>query len=135
MSNFIVNAAKDLKIVMGRRAMVFAFDADENGWRLMTFESEIEIDDLDRNYRGKATLKWEMEIEARKWGIKEFNIYIPDQTLNFIASKDDENGESMDIDMELIISNCQVEAEVNIGKGILSPQLLQIYKGKQVVEF
>ena len=101
----------------------------------MTFESEIEIEDLDKNFTTTGLIKWEMEIDYRAWGVKSFDIYVPDQKIQVFYVREDVDGNDVSVESEIEIKDPKIEESLEIGMGILTPKVLEIFKGKQVLEF
>ena len=58
-----------------------------------TFNTEVDIEitgnELENPANGKATIAWGMEIEARNWGVKNFSIIVPEQTITCVVERFD----------------------------------------------
>jgi hypothetical protein len=93
--------------------------------------------DIEVNYEqwsGKATIQWLLEIDMREWGVKDFIISVPDQTVlvgwtNF----DDEDETPPPPPEELFLRDAKVTIDTAFYS--LYPTKVSFYKGKWEVIF
>ena len=103
------------------------------------FETEISIEIECQDAEDIAILEWHLELEMRYYGIKAFEIHIPDQKLQVMWQfGTDSDGEPIIKLRELLISNpeiifCPRDDEQ---KWIdLLPTRLEVYKNKTRIYF
>lgn len=107
---------------------------------MFEFETEVEVDDIDGSRKGKATIKWNLELECRSWGVKSIIISVRDQEFKgWLEKKDDctqENFEAQREEITFMIKDVKVLHPVDIhGWGIVSPHCLTIVHGQFKLEF
>lgn len=78
--------------------------------------------------RGKATVSWRLEIEARSWGIKDIYPYVPNQTIKAEIEIDDEEEDSRFVVVDLQLED--VETNMSIETGTISPSEISLHKNK-----
>jgi hypothetical protein len=76
--------------------------------------------------RGKATLSWRLEIEARSWGVKDIYPYVPNQLVKAEVEIDDEGEDSRFVSVDLLLED--VETSVSIDTGTIAPSEISLYK-------
>ena len=102
------------------------------------FKTKVELDltlDRDDNYEIDthfANLRWTLEMEMRQYGIKSFDITVPDQkiTVNLIIWGDEEDTEET---LTLDVKDVIVERSGDFDG--LVPRSLELYDGKWKVVF
>lgn len=104
-----------------------------------TFETEVEVDDIDNKRHGKVMLKWGVEFECRSWGIKSVIPFVRDQEFEGHLIKNDGDEETdQDYEYEKVTFNLKdvlIEDGNFEDSGILCPTLLCIDDGKFIVTF
>lgn len=106
-----------------------------------TFNTEIDVEIAGNESEGfgsgKATIVWELEIEARKWGVKNFNVIVPDQTIGCLVERSAFDGQKTWEEYALInIKDVIVDiAENRLDLIHLLPHTLKKNKNKFVLEF
>lgn len=106
-----------------------------------TFNTEVDIEitgnELENPANGKATIAWGMEIEARNWGVKNFSIIVPEQTITCVVERFDfDTEEETEEEITLEIKDVIVSMEENRLDLIhLLPHTLKKYKNQFELEF
>lgn len=106
----------------------------------MEFETEVDIDNQDKKYETKGTIKWSLDFECRSWGVKSFYISIPEQKIDVSYTKEVFNAEEDDFDYEdvdevLEIKNCTYDLKVNDTGEVICPQTLLVLDGEFELQF
>ena len=102
------------------------------------FKTQVDLDvmlDLPDNHdivTKKVNLRWNLELDMRQYGIKSFDISVPDQTLTIDVSI---WGEDTDIEKEITLDVKDVLVERNGENDGLVPNTLEFYKGKWKLVF
>lgn len=106
-----------------------------------TFNTEVDIEitgnELENPANGKATIAWGMEIETRNWGVKNFSIIVPEQTVTCVVERFDfDTEEETEEEITLEIKDVIVNMEENRLDLIhLLPHTLKKYKNQFELEF
>jgi hypothetical protein len=102
------------------------------------FETEVEVEDQDTNREGKVTIKWGVEFELRKWGIKSTIPFVKVQEVTTYLTKVDmcesEEHDEDEKPFTFKLEDVSVESDWDEDK-ILCPQTLVISEGKFVLVF
>lgn len=99
---------------------------------MLSFETEVNIEDETRNCYGKTTIKWNIELEARGWGIKGIWASVPEQEIfSWIKVRADDDIE--EIRTSYILDNVKVENVVSGEYGFICPQTLIVTKDNKFI--
>jgi len=104
------------------------------------FSTEIEIQQIGSHnsepFTGKDYVAWNLDLEVRGYGVKNFAITAPDQNITLIVTKyNEETDEEYEEEVTLQLKDIEVETEFNQGLYGLIPQRMVIYNGKATLEF
>lgn len=86
--------------------------------------------------KAKVDLNYEVELEARSWGIKNLSIHVPKQDISFIVDLDDDDNTEVEVTMTVdsptveIIGESTFKSDFGIG-----PDSINIHDGKITVTF
>lgn len=103
---------------------------------MMTFKTKVTVDitgnGVEKSGGGEAEIEWGMELETRSWGIKGFQVFVPDQTVSFIVTRyneleDEEYEEELTLDIKNATAQI-VEGRLDIME--LCPIRLEKYYNK-----
>ena len=106
-----------------------------------TFNTEVNIQIIENERKSygsaKANISWELEIEAKKWGVKNFNVTVPDQTVECLVERIAFDGKKTWEEYAVInIQDAVVDiAESRLDLIHLLPHTLKKNKNKFVLEF
>ena len=80
----------------------------------------------------KVTIRWDLELEMRNFGIKSFIVTVPEQKINVSLNIWDDNE---DFGKDLVLDVKDVIVERNGNSDQLIPSILEFYQGKWKLVF
>jgi hypothetical protein len=110
---------KTIKQIAALRKM-----AQSDDW---TFSTPVKVVS-ERNgerFQGQANLKWKLDLDVRGWGVKEISPIVFSQTLSLYAEVEDENYETQEREVTLLIDGENVTIN-RLSKSSISPSEITV---------
>lgn len=144
-------AARENGKLGGRPKKVFTESMDSFGLPLVEdttseFVTEVEVAGsipfeseklgLPKTAELKSTsveIKWSLDMDRRRWGVKDMVIMVPDQTLTLVFEDD---GKDFEIPYKLESPDVSISmASAKKGSLTFAPTEIELYEGKAVIHF
>ena len=117
--------------ILRKRGLMYEFQTDVE---VSCYDTPKDIDFTTQN----ITIKWNLELDIRNWGVKDCSIAVPDQVITLIFERWNEEEDSWeDFEKEVQLKDIKIDCgdAENIGNIMICPSELEIDESGATLRF